>query len=349
MGRFIASLESVRGLAALTVCLFHAADVQFMGAPVLEATSAARVLLDGHGAVVLFFVLSGFVLRSSLESRIAAPSLAVAAGFVTARVFRLFPVIIVTVLVFAAVAPLARGQSAQVGDVIRNALLLDINLVGAFWTLQVEVFGSALVLAAFLIERRFGIWAVVAMTAALLPLSFLGSLAVIGGVVSSGLFYTFLCGYLVAALPRKAIRSSRQAALICCGAVIAFYAASVFGFVLTQWLLLVTTISASLIVYVLSTDRCRNLLQWGPVRLLGGLSYSFYALHGLGLDLAQSFAAPIEKLDPARWIAVVLLLAVAAGAAFLFSIPMNYFIERPGVSAGRRLVAALSSGRTEPA
>ena len=31
--RFIPSLESVRGLAALTVCLFHAADIQYLDRP----------------------------------------------------------------------------------------------------------------------------------------------------------------------------------------------------------------------------------------------------------------------------------------------------------------------------
>src|SRR5688572_28314274 len=101
--RFIPSLESVRGIAALSVCLFHAADVRFQDGVVLAKYTIPGILLNGHGAVILFFVLSGYVLRSSLERKTQSSTLELAVEYLIARIFRLFPVIIVTVAVFIAV------------------------------------------------------------------------------------------------------------------------------------------------------------------------------------------------------------------------------------------------------
>jgi peptidoglycan/LPS O-acetylase OafA/YrhL len=57
-------LDSIRGLAALIVLIFHVLNV-FMYwdiIPPLISKSPMRVLWSGHQAVILFFVLSGFVL-----------------------------------------------------------------------------------------------------------------------------------------------------------------------------------------------------------------------------------------------------------------------------------------------
>src|SRR5437868_4460916 len=102
--RFVPSLESARGLAALTVCLFHASELTFQGTVVLAKNTAVGALLNGHGAVVLFFVLSGFVLRSSLEKNVKSGTAALAADFLIARFFRLFPVIVASVALFLCVA-----------------------------------------------------------------------------------------------------------------------------------------------------------------------------------------------------------------------------------------------------
>src|ERR1700730_4256942 len=145
---FIPSLESIRGLAALTVCLFHAAAIPFMGAPIVRTDSALWLLFNGYGAVVLFFVLSGYVLRLSLERKAEAPPLVLTRDYLVARIFRLFPVIVATVVLFTCIDWLVHGEQPQLGLVIRNAVLLDTTIIGPFWTLQVEVFGSVLIIIA---------------------------------------------------------------------------------------------------------------------------------------------------------------------------------------------------------
>jgi len=336
----ISSLESVRGLAALTVCLFHACYIRYMGMPLVAKTSPLEILLNGHGAVVLFFVLSGYVLRSSLGRSARVRPFSLAFRYLVARVFRLFPVIIATSALFVSLAWALGGQPPQFGNLFRNALLLDVSINGAFWTLQVEVFGSLLVLASYLIEERFGLWPVFVATAGLLPMSFMGHSNLIFGTINSGLFYTFLVGYLVAALPLPEVKSSPYAALILCLALTAFYWAHVRGDIFKQWLLFITTLSAAIIVFIFSNDRFRNSLQWKPVRLLGALSYSYYALHPLGIELAQHLAPTIAQHDPARWKVVAALFVVSAGVAFVLSIAMNYAVERPGISVGRVITGA---------
>ena len=338
--RFIPSLESVRGLAALTVCLFHAADIQYLDRPILNNDAFLRLILNGHGAVILFFVLSGFVLRLSLEKKRSTPLLALSFRFVMARIFRLYPVVIATVIVFASVAFFLGVEQILIAKITKNALLLDTTINGAFWTLQVELFGSALVLVAFLLERRFGLLSVVVLTMALLPLSFVGSRGHIGGAVHVGYLYPFLCGYLVATWPRQSARSFWYPALALSAGLIAFYGAHANGYVLKQGLLLVTTIGASLIVFALSRPGYENSLGWSPIASLGRLSYSFYALHPLGIDFAVRLTSPIEKLSPPHWIVAALLMSLAVVMTLLLSIPMNYFIERPGLAIGRRLVEA---------
>src|SRR6266446_1662060 len=109
-GRFVPSLESARGLAALTVCLFHASEMYFQGAVVVAKNTAGGTLLNGHGAVILFFVLSGYVLRASLEKKIKSRTLALAVDFLIARFFRLFPIIIASVALFLCVAWVVHGR-----------------------------------------------------------------------------------------------------------------------------------------------------------------------------------------------------------------------------------------------
>jgi peptidoglycan/LPS O-acetylase OafA/YrhL len=228
-------------------------------------------------------------------------------------------------------------------------LLLETTINGAFWTLQVEVFGSLLVLAAFLIERRAGVWTVAGLAACLLPLSFMGSKAVIAGQVGSGLFYSFLLGYLAAVIRPLETVSRRRLLSLLALALIGFYAAYAAGYVLKQWLLLVTTLSATIIVAVLASDRCRDLLQWRPLRVLGAVSYSFYALHPFGLDLAQRWLTSNAAADWPRGAIVAVSLIIAAATTFVVALPMHRLVERPGNRLGRRLATLASHRQAEAA
>ncbi len=76
--QFIPRIESMRGIAALTVTLMHVSNcwanfpfAELPGRNVLDRLGlfAIHALSNGYGAVVAFFVISGFVLAESLEYR----------------------------------------------------------------------------------------------------------------------------------------------------------------------------------------------------------------------------------------------------------------------------------------
>ena len=336
--QFIPSLESVRGLAALSVCLFHAAEVRFQDGVVVAKHTIPGIFLNGYGAVILFFVLSGYVLRSSLEKKAQSGTVALTAEFLIARLFRLFPVIVASVAVFVIVMWIVYRQEPQFAVAVRNALLLEASINGAFWTLQVEVFGSVLVLVAFLLERRLGTWAVWALLIVLLPVSFTGGSSMIGPV-SPTFFYTFLLGYLIAVRPPLPPGRPQLAAALLVIAMAAFYGANSYGYVYKQWLLLVTALAASMIVLVMSSEGWRDRLQWPPVRWLGAVSYSFYALHPLGLKVEGHLLAPVGGSGWPSWLIVAILLTAPVAVTAIITVPMYCLIERPGVALGRWMLS----------
>ena len=339
--RFVPSLESVRGLAALTVCLFHAADSLFQGGMVLSEKNVFRMFLNGHGAIVLFFVLSGFVLRRSLQKASST-----ALDYVIARAFRLFPIIFVSIAIFVAIAWLVHDREPQLSVVLRNAFLIEFTVNNALWTLQVEMYGSLIVLAAYLLERRWGVRIVVALLAALLPLSFTGHRWAIGPG-SPGMFYTFLLGYLIAVLPPPRFKRPWRAVATLGVALLAFYGVHVYGYVLMPWHLLVTALSAAAIIRVLSSERYCNSLQWAPVRLLGTVSYSFYVFHPLGLQVQNGLSVPIGSLSLPLWLATTVMLALPAIVTIIIAVPMYVLIERTGISLGRAIVSQRHHARSE--
>src|SRR5258708_32678860 len=69
---FLPRIESMRGIAALTVVGFHVSN-QFSASPAFGwfdgfAFRIFTAFFNGVGAVVIFFVLSGFVLARSLDA-----------------------------------------------------------------------------------------------------------------------------------------------------------------------------------------------------------------------------------------------------------------------------------------
>lgn len=88
---FFGELESLRGLAALLVVVYHMPNWY-------EPFYRSALVRNGHGAVEFFFVLSGFVLYHSYGSRI--PDARALKRFTLLRFGRLYPVHFVFAMVF---------------------------------------------------------------------------------------------------------------------------------------------------------------------------------------------------------------------------------------------------------
>jgi peptidoglycan/LPS O-acetylase OafA/YrhL len=300
----------------------------------IAQSSPLGILFNGHGAVVLFFVLSGFVLRRAIGARQASRLDVMAIKFLLSRLFRLFPVIVAVVATYAIAAWLVSGSFPPFGFLLRNAALIEASVNGAFWTLQVELFGSALVLVAFLLERRFGIGAPMLLLAVLMPLSFVGKAGQITAMTHSGHLYPFLVGYAAALLP--GVKSRLIAAVLLGFAIAIFYAVPLHGSVFAQWGLLATASSAVIIIHVLTDDRFAGWSNWPPLHWLGAVSYSLYAVHFVVVEWAARLAGTINGLLP-RSLAIAILLVLTGAVSLLLAAVMHALVEKPGMDLGRKL------------
>lgn len=150
------SLDSLRFLAALCVamahCLtafsaqpFHAQTLAMMDFSNTEGVFARLVQLvfNAHSAVIIFFVLSGFVLTLSLR-RLASVNYGVEFfTFVIRRAYRIFPALICSLLILGYIV------SYPSDKLVQNMLLMDTSINSVAWTLKVELAGCLVVFSAF--------------------------------------------------------------------------------------------------------------------------------------------------------------------------------------------------------
>lgn len=107
--RFFAPLESLRGLAALVVVIFHAVWT--------NPVTSLHFFQNGSLMVDFFFVLSGFVIAHSYSGRLR--SLTEIARFLFLRIGRLYPLHLAFLLVFLAIEGakfVAQSQFGLVAD-----------------------------------------------------------------------------------------------------------------------------------------------------------------------------------------------------------------------------------------
>lgn len=366
---FFPRLEALRGVAALTVAAFHASQTPWKAGIHPLSTAPDRsglvwgvlfrvysALCNGHGAVILFFVLSGFVLSLSLERDFSKGG-PVARRFFVGRACRIYPAVVTTVLLFGAVfwmfGVFLLGVTATHYDpagLLRNMLLLDTDIDGVMWSLQLEVIASPLILLTVLMLRRGrGAFAVVSALI-LVALSFVGQWdgALGGGRTPLGPLYAFVFGILTARIGRRLVSGPRTrfAGALFLGATLLFYGSRPLLGAGSKWSPLGEAVAAAVLIAVLAyadNSRFARPLDWPFLRLCGRVSYSFYLLHPLTLTviwaIPASIAAALNAGVPSLLIALV--LAIASIGVILPVAWLNWrFVELPGIALGRRLAVA---------
>jgi exopolysaccharide production protein ExoZ len=134
---FLPRLESLLGLAAVSVVAYHAYGMK------------NETAVTGLAPVVPFFVLTGFVLARSLHNN---PSIL---AYFRNRAFRLFPPAAATVLLLTALFYrfgffVGFRGSFDWPNVVLNALLIRSDINGVMWSMTVECFATPLILGCFL-------------------------------------------------------------------------------------------------------------------------------------------------------------------------------------------------------
>jgi len=359
---FIGSLESIRGLAALAVALFHSFhllpvdglrvfDCTLWNAPSTSALLMRMIMIpfNGGAAVSLFFVLSGYVLSLSLE-RDRRPFWPKAGAFTARRFLRIYPALAVNVIllfaVFQGVAALNLGlvlTPPTPEQLWVNLLLIDFPVNGVTWTLPVELAVIPVILLNAFFQRRFGV--VVPLLIVILGLVALFTPRLVHYSTTGNFGFLFALGMLAAELAGKGrLLHQRTPAIILLILAISglLSARFVLGYE-SKWSLLLEGINSAILILILVHGprlAIHRILEMPPLRFLGRISYSYYLYHPLTLKITMGllpgfFTLATMEAQPFLWSAIIALVSVPAAIPFGWA---GYvLIEKPASRWGRRL------------
>ncbi len=344
-------MQSIRGIAATVVLLCHAS---FLFATTPHFRLWSEVVLNAHAAVMLFFVLSGYVLSRSLSG----PELDLKRilEFYLARAFRIYPALWLACavgLIYLAFlhfeTPTRHISNWYLGYFQTfpspEQILVNFTLgkdpaaiVPPSWSIFIEIVGS-LALPAFVIANRekLGIWlffltvALAATAAANVRIEFL----------------TYLPSFSIGALAfryhdRLKSLSANLPMLIMC-----FLALQFFRLLSPNWRFemkyvafapaMMESIFAAGVVLCVAVRPIAFLR--GPFLIwLGDISYSLYLIHFIVMSALAKIIGAIHA--PVDILAATLMLATLAA-----SIPLAWvayvYVEKPGIALGKKLIGAM--------
>jgi exopolysaccharide production protein ExoZ len=337
---FVPRLESLRGVAAVSVVGYHAVAIYW------------DIVATGMIAVVVFFVLSGFVLARSLQQN---PS---PGAFFRSRVFRLLPPAAATVLLFASLYWLFGFWVGFLGEfgfinVILNALMIKSDINGVMWSMTVECAATPVILGSFWALGRYGLVPLIAACVILFGLSFWGPYVhLLGGITNLAPLYGFVIGVIACCRGRDLLQqiSPPVGQVLTVGAIVLMcYLGTKKQ---TAPVILLEVMASAWIIASIAFGPPNAIfrpLDFRIVRFYGRISYSFYLLHLLGIAMAVRVLAPFE---PQSNVASIVLTGVLA---VLFTTPLAWaswrMIEVPSKRLGRsqgKLAGRETASRLNP-
>ena len=356
--RHIDELQSLRGVAALIVAVSHISSIYSLPPVVRIAIDA---VCNAHASIVVFFVLSGYVLTGSLLRRGLSSSSV--RGFYVGRLFRLFPALWVASAVSALFLFLYPGLMIRPApsnwfvlylhpfpsgdELILAALAIDKSLIMPVWTIFIELVGSALMplmVAVSLVKSRLYSWILLGMGLAAYALAHaphrLDSLAYL---------FDFALGTWLASRNWKLFSGKSLPIIFSAAFALIFFRFAWFairyGHAMPLYFeygdplpMLVEGIAAFFLIGALASEHGRVRLLRSPWAIwLGNISYSLYLIHfPVAILVAKILSRVFSDGTSATTAAAVLMtsgLAISSGLAFL----IYRFIEIPSIAFGKRV------------
>jgi exopolysaccharide production protein ExoZ len=331
----LAGLQVARALAALSVAYFHS-YVALRGFPESAQHPIPFLKAWGYLGVDFFFAISGYVI-CLVASR---PDFS-AGAFAIKRVFRLFPMYWVTMIVVGVLILVGRfPDPIQLGHYLYSLTLLPQH-------------GPSVYQPSWSMERELVFYALAAIS---IPFAGVAGLAVVlAALTCAGFIFhdpwtfhvvsirqaDFLGGVLVFLLSKHGRFGSPAAAVALAAGVLAmgylwFFPTHIFPFAIT--------ISLAAILFGMVNLRLpwkHWSLHW--LVMIGDASYSVYLLHGLVLYYAPGFSL---RLSPFPWLCEPWRFAMLALSCVL-SYATWRFIETPMISFGNRLIKRVREAPAE--
>jgi peptidoglycan/LPS O-acetylase OafA/YrhL len=352
---FDPGLESLRGIAALAVVITHSTAIfrvdgqtAFWLLQLAENTPGTLLLefitalFNAGSAVILFFVLSGYVLALSLRRSTSGLT-----AYTMRRCFRLLPPMWASIIVMWAVLSAVRLPDMQsysawfssvyvkltTEDVLSNAFLWSFKANSITWTMYVEVIGSALLPLILWMWSKFGLSARYGM------LALFALLTIFLGAPSPSFSYLlcFYAGAMLATTPPRFVK--RPQALLLWGFFLFVMDRLIVGY--NGWGILTNTVGAVLVITGVINGAAERWLMHPLARNLGRTSYSVYLFHPLVIFLAGILIGNLVQAPGLLATAIALLIILPISLAIANA---GYAVfEAPSIWIGQELTSKLVS------
>lgn len=310
-------LDALRGIAALAVVLFHFTSRYFDFFPQTEMP--AFKFMDGGYGVNLFFVISGFVISFSAQSKNNALS------FLKGRIIRLYPLYWVSLtitftllFIFPLTGLTVDGLTFLVNFTMFQKFIGFDNVDGAYWTLAIEWLFYGIIIAMLLVKSfskiYLFVWFMIVANIALVAANFILEQPIVLpsklALIFDSMAY-FACGvsfYLYKKLQKN------------------LYIATAFFVILLNHLHAIEGILildlVILVTFLLFTTDNLKWLAVKPLVYLGNLSYALYLIHqNVGYIIIYH---TIEQLGPN--LSIVLAIISMMALAHIINVLTDKFI-----------------------
>lgn len=325
--RYVAGLSLLRGLAALSVGLYH-----YTGAvlPKLRVPEIQSLFKNGWLGVEVFFVISGFVIPYSLLGKGYSPKKIL--PYMAKRIVRINPPAYVAMLLVLAqwylIDYVVSHRVAYTKDVsiaqLAHNILFSVPfseqkwVIGIFWTLAIEFQFYIFIGLLFnvLFEKKF-IGYFVAVFLAIGLVQYLPFKSIENFFHFSALF---ALGGLTLFRYQERIGSPLYFALLALFAGVAY--------VEIGWYEAAIGVATALAIYYLKVEN-------GLTRFLGNISYSFYLVHAVIGTTCEFILIKFIPVGPVinRIAMLLICLSVAITGAYLFYL----IVEKPFMRLANRL------------
>jgi peptidoglycan/LPS O-acetylase OafA/YrhL len=341
-------IDSLRGIAALLVIYLHLADWFLRNEPNLGAfdhwsfVALTDVIDIGKVGVIVFFAISGYVIPFSLMRRTdnAVPL------FVISRFFRLYPAYWLSLPAGLVILVVVAHQHIDAPLVVANATMLQQffgieNILGIYWTLQIELIFYALCIGLFVIgllqKTKFIFSASVIFLAFALVLS---AVRFYSGMKLPVVVPLSLAVMFWGMIRRQADDGERTAVKMDVSLLVVFAVVIPlvsflaynrdYGYNET-WYRYTISYGVAIALFALCTSRVR--IDFAGMRYLGRISYSVYLFGPVAEQIILLSLLPRLGLGQGAhlYIGISMILAVAMAAV------IYRFVEAPSIAFGRRI------------
>ncbi|MBS1850849.1 MAG: acyltransferase [Acidobacteria bacterium] len=351
-------LDTLRGVAVLSVLIFHGAGLRIGLQEIRGIPSPLTTLLfSGWTGVDLFFVLSGFLITGILLDSREKP--AYFRRFYLRRALRIIPVYYALLIALLGLTWLGLIRHPVSFSFIGLSFAYLSNMAGLFgvpmqyavlWSLSVEEHFYLLWPALVRWTSRQGLFFVATALCLMCPVLRAGSflLGYANGETAFGNGHTWLVadglatGAILAIFHRSRLATRRGTWVLTAAtlglSVGAFVIGAPFGLLQQSHLLgaaLRQTVLNAFFLGILSsfllvgTSRWKNLVQWSALRFFGEISYGLYLIHILIYDLTEKLIIRcLPQLRPQSIPAIVVIFCLGtAWATAVAYLSRRYFEE----------------------